>query len=95
MRMHGRAFTGLTPATFDPATRTMGIRMAGCSALVAISGPNAGKMGALCMNATAVFDVSGTKATGMDSGWPIYDETSQISAEGSSNCVTVLHTPTM
>lgn len=95
MRMHGRAFTGLTPATFDPATRTMGIRMAGCSALVAISGPNAGKMGTLCMNATAVFDVSGTKAAGMDSGWPIYDETSQISAEGSSNCVTVLHKPTM
>jgi len=95
MRMQGRAFTGLSPATFDPATRTMGIRMAGCSALVAISGPNAGKVGTLCMNATAAFDVSGTKATGMANGWPVYDETSQISAEGSSNCVTVLHTPTM
>ena len=97
MRMQGRAFTGLTPATFDPATRTMGIRMAGCSALVAIDGPQAGKVGTLCMNATAVFDVSGTKATGMDAntGMPIYDETSQISAEGSSNCVTVMHKPTM
>jgi len=65
MRMQGRAFTGLSPATFDPATRTMGIRMAGCSALVAISGPNAGKVGTLCMNATAAFDVSGTKAKWM------------------------------
>jgi hypothetical protein len=96
MRMKGRAFTGLTPASFDPSTKTMGVRMAGCSALVAISGPKAGKMGTLCMNATAVFDVSKTKAIGAyPNGFPIYDETSDISAEGSSNCVTVLHTPTM
>ena len=96
MRMKGRAFTGLTPASFDPVARTMGVRMAGCSALVAIEGPLAGKVGTLCMNATAVFDVSGTKATGAyPNGMPIYDETSQITAEGSSNCVTVMHTPTM
>jgi len=96
MRMKGRAFTGLSPASFDPATKTMGVRMAGCSALVAISGPKAGKVGTLCMNSTAVFDVSGTTAIGAyPNGFPIYDETSDISAEGSSNCVTVLHTPTM
>jgi hypothetical protein len=91
-RMKGRAFTAFGPASFDPATRTMGIRMAGCSALVAVDGPLAGKIGTLCMNATAVFNVSKTKATGIDPNtqMPIYDETSDISADGSSNCVTVL-----
>jgi len=96
MRMKGRAFTGLSPASFDPAAKTMGVRMAGCSALVAIDGPKAGKVGTLCMNATAVFDVSGTIAVGAyPNGYPIYSEYSDISAEGSSNCVTVMHTPTM
>jgi hypothetical protein len=93
MRMKGRAFTGLTPASFDPVTRTMSVRMAGCSALVAIAGPLAGKVGTLCMNATATFDVSGaivsvTSGTG-------YEASSAISADGSSNCITVMHTPTM
>jgi hypothetical protein len=93
MRMNGRAFTGLTPASFDPATRTMSVRMAGCSALVAIAGPLAGKVGTLCMNATATFDVHGAiMSMTSDTG---YEPTSAISADGSSNCVTVLHTPTM
>jgi hypothetical protein len=96
MRMDGRAFTGLTPASFDPATRTMSVRMAGCSALVAIAGPLAGKVGTLCMNATATFDVGGAVATFNDKGEQTgYTQDSAISADGSSNCVTVMHTPTM
>ncbi len=96
MRMDGRAFTGLTPASFDPATKTMSVRMAGCSALVAIDGSQAGKVGTLCMNSTATFDVSGAIATFDTSGNQTgYEPTSAISADGSSNCVTVLHTPTM
>ena len=96
MRMKGRAFTGLTPASFDPATRTMSVRMAGCSALVAIAGPLAGKVGTLCMNATATFDVGGAVATFNDKGEQTgYTQDSAISADGSSNCVTVMHTPTM
>jgi hypothetical protein len=96
MQMQGRAFTGLTPASFDPATRTMSVRMAGCSALVAISGRLAGKVGTLCMNSTATFNVSGAIATfdgnGKQNG---YEPQSDISASGSSNCITVMHTPTM
>jgi hypothetical protein len=96
MRMKGRAFTGITPASFDPATKTMSIRMAGCSALVAISGSQAGKIGTLCMNSTATFDVSGAIATFDTSGNQTgYEPTSAISADGSSNCVTVLHKPTL
>ena len=99
MRMKGRAFTGLTPASFDPVSRTMSVRMAGCSALVAIDGKLAGKVGTLCMNATATFDVSGAVATfNFKTSPPTqtgYKSTSAISADGSSNCVTVMHTPTM
>ena len=96
MRMDGRAFTGITPASFDPTTKTMSVRMAGCSALVAISGSQAGKIGTLCMNSTATFDVSSAKATFDTSGNQTgYEPTSAISADGSSNCVTVLHTPTL
>ena len=99
MRMKGRAFTGLTPASFDPVTRTMSVRMAGCSALVAIDGALAGKVGTLCMNATATFDVSGAIATfDFNTSPPTqtgYEPTSAISADGSSNCITVMHTPTL
>ena len=90
MRMEGRAFTGFGPTTFDVATRTMGIRMAGCSALVAISGPNAGKIGALCMNAIATFDVHAAIPIINDGQLVGYDPKSAISADGSSNCVTVM-----
>jgi hypothetical protein len=99
MRMKGRAFTGLTPASFDPVTRTMSVRIAGCSALVAIHGPLAGKVGTLCMNATATFDVSGAIATFDFTTSPPaqtgYEPASAISADGSSNCITVMHTPTL
>ena len=99
MGMEGRAFTGLTPASFNPMDKTISVRMAGCSALVAIAGPHAGKVGTLCMNSTATFDVSGAKPIfDMSGDKPKligYEPDSRISAKGTSNCVTVLHTPTM
>ena len=90
MRLDGRAFTGETPVSFDPATKTMSLSMAGCSAVVAVSGSNAGKIGTLCMNSTATFDVSGAQ----------FDQSGKlastiIKAKGTSNCTTVLHKPTM
>lgn len=90
MRLEGRAFMGETPVSFDPATKTMSLSMAGCSAVVGISGTHAGKMGTLCMNSTATFDVSGAQ---MDAQGRVVS--SIITAKGSSNCTTVLHTPTM
>lgn len=94
MGMDGRAFTGLTPASYDPINKTMSVRMAGCSAVVAVDGPQAGKMGTLCMNSTATFNVSKAIAIVDNQGNPVgYQPTSDISAQGSSNCITVLHTP--
>jgi len=90
MRLDGRAFTGETPVTFDPATHTMTLSMAGCSAVVGVLGSNAGMIGTLCMNSTASFDVSGAVA---DQNFNLVS--SNISAKGTSNCTTVLHYPTM
>lgn len=90
MRLDGRAFTGQTPVSFDPATRTMSLSMAGCSAVVGVSGTNAGMIGTLCMNSTATFDVSGAVA---DQNFNLIS--TEITATGSSNCTTVLHYPTM
>ncbi len=87
MRLEGRAFTGLTPASLDPVARTMSIRMAGCSAVVGVAGPHAGKLGTLCLNSTLTFNVSGANLNNI--------EQSRITAQGTSNCVTVLHTPTL
>lgn len=87
MRLEGRAFIGLTPASIDPVARTMSVRMAGCSAVVGVSGANAGKLGTLCLNSTVTFNVSGANLNNI--------EQSQITGEGTSNCVTVLHTPTL
>lgn len=86
-RMKGRAFTAVGPASFDPVSRTMGVRMAGCSALVNLTDM---KIGTLCMNSTAVFNVSGTAPDTTGTNMYGYSESSQISAEGSSNCVTVM-----
>jgi len=90
MRLDGRAFTGETPVSFDPATHTMTLSMAGCSAVVGVSGTNAGMIGTLCMNSTASFDVSGAVA---DQNFNLIS--TKITAKGSSNCTTVLHNPTM
>lgn len=90
LRLDGRAFTGLTPPLFDPVNKTMSIRMAGCSAIVGVAGPNFGKMGTLCLNSTVTFDVSAVDP----SSNPLTNQ-SGITAAGTSNCVTVLHTPTM
>jgi len=90
MRLDGRAFTGETPVSFDPATKTMSLSMAGCSTVVAVSGTHAGMIGTLCMNSTATFDVGGAQ----------FDQSGKlastiIKAKGTSNCTTVLHKPTM
>jgi len=90
MRLDGRAFMGLTPASFDPVTKTISIRMGGCSAIVGVDGPNAGKLGTLCLNSTATFSVAD-----MDPSSDVLTNGSGISAVGTSNCVTVVHTPTM
>jgi len=90
MRLKGRAFTGETPVSFDPATHTMSLSMAGCSAVVGVSGTNAGMIGTLCMNSTATFDVSGAVA---DQDFNLIS--TKITATGTSNCTTVLHYPTM
>jgi hypothetical protein len=89
MRLDARAFVGLTPTAMNPITKEMSIRMAGCSAIVGVSGTNAGMLGTLCLNSTATFNVSGTSTT-----TPI-NNGSSITGSGTSNCVTVLHFPTM
>jgi hypothetical protein len=94
MKMQGRAFTGLTPVEVGSliASNSLSVRMAGCSALVAASGPNAGKVGTLCLNGTFSFDLSGvllpTSPTDM-----MTPMTSTITGTGTSNCTTVLHKP--
>jgi len=95
MRMKGRAFTGLGPTTFHPWDKTMGVRMAGCSALLDITDmenqTGMPKIGTLCMNATATFNVSGAIPRFSGTGQLIgYTPDSAISANGSSNCVTVM-----
>lgn len=96
-RMKGRAFTGLSPVEIGKLLNgddgmSMSVRMAGCSAVAAVAGPDGPQfdaetgemtvppmMGSLCMNGTFTFDLNSPSAAGT----------------GSSNCVTVLHRPTM
>jgi len=81
MRMKGRAFTGLGPVEVGQlSAKSMSVRMAGCSAVVGVAGPDAGKVGTLCVNGTFTFDLSGI-AQG------------NIVGTGTSNCVTVMHKP--
>jgi len=85
MHLDGCAFTGETPVSFDPATKTMSLSMAGCSIVVAVSGTRAGKIGTLYMNSTASFDVSGAQ----------FDQSGKLAstiskAKGTSNCTTVI-----
>lgn len=98
MRMKGRAFTGLGPVEVGQlAPYSLSVRMAGCSAIVGTDGSNAGKVGTLCLNGTFTFDMGGLDLveTG-DPSMPIGPlPSSVITGTGSSNCVTVLHTPMM
>lgn len=95
MRLKARAFLGLTPTAMDVAAKRMSIRLAGCSAIVGVAGPNAGMVGTLCLNSVATFDVSGTNPpTPENPNGPITGGSS-ILGSGTSNCVTVLHYPTM
>jgi len=90
MRLQARAFTGETPVSFDPVAKTMSLSMAGCSAVVGVSGSDAGMIGTLCLNSTATFDVSGAS---MDQYGNLTGTV--ITGRGTSNCTTVLHRPTM
>jgi hypothetical protein len=88
MRMQGRAFTGLGPVEIGKlSAQSMSVRMAGCSAVVGVDGPNAGMLGTLCLNGTFTFDLAG-----IDLSNPM---ASNIVGTGTSNCITVLHTPIM
>lgn len=101
MRLSAKAYLGLTPASMDLNEETMSIRMGGCSAIVAAAGPDGPQfdgegnmiappmMGTLCLNSTATFDVTDTDPMAPITGG------SGISGSGSSNCVTMLHRPTM
>jgi len=86
MRMQGRAFTGLGPVEVGYlSAQSMSVRMAGCSAVVGVAGPDAGKVGTLCLNGTFTFDLSGINLAS-----PM---TSSIAGTGTSNCITVMHKP--
>jgi hypothetical protein len=86
MRMKGRAFTGLGPVEVGQlSAQSMSVRMAGCSAVVGVAGPDAGKVGTLCLNGTFTFDLSGINLAN-----PM---TSNLVGTGTSNCIIVMHKP--
>jgi len=86
MKMEGRAFTGLGPVEVGQlSAQSMSVRMAGCSAVVGVEGPNAGKLGTLCLNGTFTFDLAGIDLSNMMK--------SDIVGSGTSNCTLVLHQP--
>jgi len=81
MRMKGRAFTGLGPVEVGQiSAQSMSVRMAGCSAVVGTAGPDAGKVGTLCLNGTFTFDLAGIPQ-------------GKLTGTGTSNCITVMHKP--
>jgi hypothetical protein len=84
MRMQGRAFTGLGPVEMTKISpMSLSVRMAGCSAVVGTDGPNKGKVGTICLNGTFTFDLASALTGGA------------LTGTGTSNCITVLHTPIM
>jgi len=89
LKMQGRAFTGLTPVEVGRLVpgNSLSVRMAGCSALMGASGSNAGKVGTICLNGTFSFNLSQVVLD------PATAMTSTITGTGTSNCITVLHTP--
>jgi hypothetical protein len=86
MRMKGRAFTGIGPVEIGKlSAQSMSVRMAGCSAVVGVAGPDKGKMGTMCLNGTFTFDLSGINLANPMS--------SDIKGTGTSNCTAVMQTP--
>lgn len=87
MRMLGRVFSWHGPTTFDPVIHHVRAHdRLFCLGRHFRTG--VGKIGTLCMNATATFNVSGATMSTTDPN--DYDPTSKISANGSSNCVTIM-----
>lgn len=92
MALEGRAFTGLGPVEIGQVLSgadglSMSVRMGGCFAVQAVSGPEAGKIGTYCLNSTFTFDLSGINLSN-----PMQ---STLNGTGTSNCFTVLHKPMM
>ena len=90
--MQARAFTGLGPVEIGqilngPNGMSMSVRMGGCIAMQAVSGPHAGKIGTQCLNGTFTFDLSG-----IDLANPM---ASTLNGTGTSNCWMVLQKPMM
>ena len=90
--LEGRAFTGLGPVEIGQLLNgsngmSMSVRMGGCIAMQAVSGPNAGKIGTQCLNGTFTFDLSGIDLTN-----PM---ASTLNGTGTSNCWMVLQKPMM
>ena len=91
-RLEGRAFTGFGPVEIGqllngPNGMSMSVRMGGCIAMKAVSGPHTGKIGTQCLNGTFTFDLSG-----IDLGNPM---ASTLNGTGTSNCWMVLQKPMM
>ena len=88
MRLKGRAFTGFGPVEAGRISDySMSVRLAGCSAVVGVDGPDSDKIGTLCMNSTLTFDLAGVI---IDPNNPMASFASTITGDGTSNCTTVL-----
>lgn len=97
MDMNPTSYTGLGPVEFgkllDGTTGkeglSMTVRTGGCGAVVGVDGPNAGKMGTLCLNGSFTFDLSKI----ILSADPAEMMKSDLPGTGNSNCTLVLQTP--
>jgi len=94
MAMAATAYTGMGPVEIGTLLNgdnglSMSVRTGGCGAVVGVDGPNAGKVGTLCMNGTFTFDLSGIVL----SADPMEMMTSDLKGTGNSNCVLVLQDP--
>ena len=90
MGLNARAFTGLGPVEIGGVLNgadgmSMSVRMGGCFAVQAVSGPETGKIGTECLNGSFTFDLSG-----IDLNNPSY--LPRVSLP-SNDCFTVMHTP--
>jgi len=92
LALEGRAFTGFGPVEIGQILNgengmSMSVRMGGCLAMQAVSGPHAGKIGTQCLNGTFTFDLSGIT---LDDPMA-----STLNGTGTSNCWMVLQKPMM